>query len=82
MRKILLLSLLSFGTTFAENDIVFTDDSIVMKNFQNLQTIVVNDKADRDSVIMNEKVIIMNNEREKTYEEYYREYYQNYQNQR
>jgi|GEM_PF-2614980 len=78
MRKLLISGTLLCSFLFAQNDIVLTDEAIVLKNFKNLPTIIMNDKANSDSMIVNDKNIIVNSEKfdeEAYYQEYYRRYY-------
>jgi hypothetical protein len=78
MRKLVFMAL-ALGC-FAQNDIVMTDDALVLKNFKNMPTLIINDKADVDSMVINDKNIIVNSEKFDE-EAYYREYYRRYYNQ-
>ncbi len=64
MKKVLFfLTIIFLVMAFAENDIVVTDDVIVLKPEYDRE-VIVNDKASQDSIIINDDRIVVNFEDE------------------
>jgi hypothetical protein len=77
MRKLLFLTIFFLVSSFAKNDMVVTDDVTVLKPEDGKQ-IVVNERAQKDSVIINDNSIVVNFEEEdddSDIQSYYKNYY-------
>lgn len=81
MKKLLFLTTVLLISSFAKNDIVVTDDVTVLKPVDGKQ-VVVNERAEKDSFIINDNSIVVNFEDDELEDEedldiqnYYRNYY-------
>ena len=80
MKKLLFLTTIFLVSAIAKNDIVVTDDVTVLKP-ENGKRVVVNERAEKDSIVINDNSIVVNFERDDEDEQsYYDNYYKNYYN--
>lgn len=81
MKKLLFLTTIFLVSLLAKNDIVVTDEVTVLKPDYGKQ-VVVNERADKDSIIINDNSIVVNFEKEEEfdYQSYYDNYYKTYYN--
>ena len=63
MRKLLFLTTIFLVSSFAKNDMVVTDDVTVLKPAYGKQ-IVVNERAESDSIIINDNSVVVNFEKD------------------
>ena len=79
MRKLIFLTTIFLVSSFAKNDMVVTDDVTVLKPVYGKQ-IVVNERAESDSIIINDNSVVVNFEKdedEMDIQSYYKEFYNN-----
>lgn len=79
MRRLLFLTLFFLVSSFAKNDMVVTDDVTVLKPEDGKQ-IVVNERAVKDSIIINDNSIVVNFEEDEDDDVDIQNYYKNYYN--
>lgn len=80
MKKLLFLTTILLISSFAKNDIVVTDDVTVLKPVNGKQ-VVVNERAEKDSFIINDNSIVVNFEDDEIDDEddlNMQDYYRNY----
>jgi|GEM_PF-2985663 len=68
MKKTLLLTFVTASLVFGVNDsVVLSEGDVVVRDYDREETIVVSDSADRDSLVVNDKSIVISNKKPRPY---------------